>query len=155
MTAPVRKDDLKLDPVEIFIARAKAKALLWTNGELSLHDAVDELWAAAVNAALVDEFGADQVQELLAQIFAPYREELERELLSATDAAARCLADELRVQELYRDPEYVPKATLDAAEYLMREGDPERLRAWFARHSPAQRKAIFLHLEQRRKARSA
>jgi hypothetical protein len=35
-------------PLAVFVARAEARALLWEEGELDLHDAVDELQAAAV-----------------------------------------------------------------------------------------------------------
>jgi hypothetical protein len=153
VTAPVRTSDIALDPAAVFIARAEAKAMLWANGEVSLHDAIDSLWAAAVDAGLVAEFGANQVQELLADIFAQHREDLahEREIMSAREAATSCLTDELRVQELCRDPDHVPKPTLDAAEYLLQLGDLARWKAWFERRTPAQRAAILQHLEQHKK----
>jgi hypothetical protein len=39
--------------LEVFVARMGAKALLWCAGEIDLHDAVDELQAAAVHDGLV------------------------------------------------------------------------------------------------------
>jgi hypothetical protein len=39
------------------------------------------------------------------------------------------------------------EATLRAAEYLVRQRDPERLRAWLAGHSAAERAAIQRHLK--------
>jgi hypothetical protein len=47
----------------------------------------------------------------------------------------------------------VPLATLQAAEFLIQQKDPARLRAWLAKHSAQERAAILQHLEQRRKAR--
>ncbi len=40
-------------PLEVFIARAEARALLWQAGEFDLHEAVDELQAAAERDGLV------------------------------------------------------------------------------------------------------
>jgi hypothetical protein len=63
-------------PVEIFIARAEARALLWKTGELELHEAVDELQAAAVASGLVAELGQDEVQAIMAKAFAVVRDDL-------------------------------------------------------------------------------
>jgi hypothetical protein len=49
--------------------------------------------------------------------------------------------------------EGVASATLWAAEYLVREGDPERMRKWLARYSATERRAILEHLERRRARR--
>ena len=53
--------------LEVFIARAEARALLWQCGEMDLHEAVDELQAAAVRDGLVTELGQDEVQRLIAE----------------------------------------------------------------------------------------
>jgi hypothetical protein len=63
-------------PLEAFIARAEARALLWHTGALDLHTAVDELWDAAMRDGLVAKLGPDKVQELLANAFAPQRDDL-------------------------------------------------------------------------------
>jgi len=57
------------DPVAVLIARCEARALLWKVGEISLHDAVDVLWHAAVRDGLVTKLGPDHVQRLLADAF--------------------------------------------------------------------------------------
>jgi hypothetical protein len=54
----------------VFIARASARATLWQCGELTLHDAVDDLQAAAVRDGLVDHIGQDEVQRIIADAFA-------------------------------------------------------------------------------------
>jgi hypothetical protein len=45
----------------------------------------------------------------------------------------------------------VPKATLDAAEYLLRLGDLERWKKWFDAHNAQERRAILEHLEERKR----
>jgi hypothetical protein len=55
--------------LEVFIARAEARALLWQAGELDLHDAADALQAAAVRDGLVTLLGQDAVQHILRDAF--------------------------------------------------------------------------------------
>src|SRR5262245_49898215 len=77
MTAAARiKTVARPSALEVFGARAEARAMLWAAGEIDLHDAVDELWAAAVRDGLVAKLGADKVQQLLADAFAPVRDDL-------------------------------------------------------------------------------
>jgi hypothetical protein len=66
----------RADPVEVFRARAEARAILSAVGELTLHDAVDQLQAAAVRDGLVAAIGQDEVQAIFADAFAPYRDDL-------------------------------------------------------------------------------
>jgi hypothetical protein len=76
--------------------------------------------------------------------------------LSSTFARA-CRAADARVRarrERQRDhPEkpHVAETTLEALEFLVKQRDPERLRAWLSTHSAEERAAILQHLE--RKAR--
>jgi hypothetical protein len=72
--------------LDVFIARAEARALLWQAGELDLHTAVDELWADAKRDGLVAKLGPDKVQELLANAFAPVRDDLAEEEIAAIPA---------------------------------------------------------------------
>jgi hypothetical protein len=65
----VAEPQLWPSPVEIFKLRAWARAYLWASCMLSLHEAVDELQHHAERAGLVDEIGADAVQEILAREF--------------------------------------------------------------------------------------
>jgi hypothetical protein len=151
LSAPVKPSSLRLDARETFRARAEARALLWEAGEISLHDAVDELWRAAERDGLVKEFGADDVQAFLAEIFTPL--EREPEILPAREAAAKCLAAEQRANEVYREPSYVPEQTLKAAAFLHDLGDFDRFKAWFDRHDARTRDAIARHLRKRAKKR--
>jgi hypothetical protein len=85
MNAPVRPPAVAVDAVKVLIARAEARAQLWYNGELSLHDAVDELWADAERDGLVAKLGAEEVQRILADAFAPLRDDLPRDDESPAD----------------------------------------------------------------------
>jgi hypothetical protein len=96
MTAPVRQQRIIIEPLAVFIARAEARALLWHTGELDLHPCVDELWAAAVRDGLVAKLGPDKVQQLLADIFAPLRDDLPsgREKRDASTGVSFVAADD-------------------------------------------------------------
>jgi hypothetical protein len=59
--------------LEVFIARAEARALLWQAGEFDLHHAVDELQAAAERDGPVTLLGQDAVQEILSKAFGVVR----------------------------------------------------------------------------------
>jgi len=69
MTAAVRKPVAAPTALDILIARAEARALLYAAGQLELHDAVDELQTAAVRDGLVVSLGQDEVQRILAEAF--------------------------------------------------------------------------------------
>jgi hypothetical protein len=85
MTAPLRQQRIRIDPVAVFIARAEARAVLWATGEITLHDAIDELWADAVRDGLVTRLDADHVQRILADAVAPVRDDLPRDQDDAPD----------------------------------------------------------------------
>jgi hypothetical protein len=63
-----------VDVVEVFRLRAEARALLWSLGEYSIHEAVDVLQLDAERAGLLDDLGQDRVQQILAEVFSEYRE---------------------------------------------------------------------------------
>jgi hypothetical protein len=65
-----------VDPLDAFIERAQSRALLWSIGELTLHDAVDQLQADAVRDGLIKQIGQDAVQQIMADAFAPYQHAL-------------------------------------------------------------------------------
>ena len=61
--------------LKVFIARGKARALLWQAGEFDLCQAVDELQAAAERDGLVTLLGQDAVQEIITVAFRKVRED--------------------------------------------------------------------------------
>src|SRR5262249_46150892 len=67
---------IRIDPVAVFIARVEARAMLWAVGEMTLHDAVDELWADVARDGLVARLGVDKAQEIMAAAFAAVRDDL-------------------------------------------------------------------------------
>jgi hypothetical protein len=71
--APDTREQPTVSPLAVLIARAEARALLWQAGELDLHEAVDELQAAAEVSGLVDELGQDGVQAVIAKAFGGVR----------------------------------------------------------------------------------
>jgi hypothetical protein len=73
MTAAARKQAAPR-AIDVFRARAQARALLYAAGEMDLLEAVDGLWAAAVRDGLVISIGADAVQAILSTAFAAVRE---------------------------------------------------------------------------------
>ena len=60
----------KADPREVFELRCWARARLYAEGELELHEAVDVLQVAAVANGLVRDIGQDAVQAILTAAFA-------------------------------------------------------------------------------------
>lgn len=56
-------------PIEVFALRCWARARLYAEGELELHDAVDKLQASAETSGLVDAHGQDAVQAVMADAF--------------------------------------------------------------------------------------
>jgi hypothetical protein len=74
MTVPVRIQRIRIDPIEVFIARAEARAMLWAAGELDLHEAVDVLQRDAKRDGLVEKVGQDRVRRILADAFHKFRD---------------------------------------------------------------------------------
>jgi hypothetical protein len=119
------------DPIEVFRERCDARALLFVHGEMSLHDVVDELQAAAERTGLIDRIGQDQVQAIMGAAFAvvsvpPASEVLEPEGSETT----------------FR----TPKATVDAFWTVVRCNNAARLKAWLRQH-PADAPTLLKSLE--------
>jgi hypothetical protein len=125
------------DPLEVFRARCIARHTLVASGDLDLHEAVDGLQAAAVRTGLVHELGQDQVQAIMAYP--------DVDVVRGVPAGDH-LDQACDVASLKRRP--IPKSTIDAAEYLVRQGDPARLRKWLDGRPAAERAAIHKHLNE-------
>lgn len=170
MTAPFRQQKVCVaDPLTAFVERCKAKAAEWQAGQIELRNAVDSLQQAAEALGLVIELGQDAMQTIMVDVFAPLRTDLSRDEYDGSTFAAACreakdphlveklrrlMDDDISINQAWdelntRAPGDVPKATLDAAEYLAQQNDPERLRQWLDRHSAEERTAIRAHLARR------
>jgi hypothetical protein len=73
MTVAARKSAARPSALEVLIARAEARALLWQACEFDLHEAVDELQRVAERDGLVAELGQDAVQAIIAKAFEAVR----------------------------------------------------------------------------------
>jgi hypothetical protein len=62
--------------IEVLRARAWARAYLYMAGEITMHEAVDELQAAAEDNGLSVEIGQDEVQRILSYEFLKVRDAL-------------------------------------------------------------------------------
>lgn len=74
MTAAAAIDRQSARALEAFREMAEARAVLCANGCLDLQTTVDELWATAERAGLVKRLGADEVQRILSEAFARWRD---------------------------------------------------------------------------------
>jgi hypothetical protein len=120
-----------VDPVVVFRARCEARARLYGEGELELHEAVDVLQADAVATGLVALIGQDAVQAIMGGAFEPVRKRAQRlQPVAIVD-------DSPPLQP--RDP---AAATVEALRYLVRQGDPGALRAWLAKRPRAEYEAL-------------
>jgi hypothetical protein len=133
--------------VEVFVARAEARARLVCEGDLDMHEAVDVLQAAALQTGVVDALGQDRVQATMAKAFASVR--VDADVVPQLGRVGYLADDETSERGA------VARSTIDAAEYLVRQGDADRLREWLTGRGAVERAAIRKHLEATRCARSA
>lgn len=73
MTAARALAERRVDLLDAFVARADARAFLWSIGEYCLHDAVDKLQTDADRDLLIERIGQDAVQGIMADAFSIYR----------------------------------------------------------------------------------
>jgi hypothetical protein len=74
MISAARKIDhhesAKASAIEIFRERAEARAMLVSSGLMPLQDAVDGLQESAVAQGLLQRYGQDEIQQIMAESFA-------------------------------------------------------------------------------------
>jgi hypothetical protein len=110
--APAQVPAPSPDPIEVFTEQCAARALLFANRVLSLHEAVDELQASAERNGLIGRIGQDAVQAIMAAAF------------SAVQPAT---VDPVDVDQ-------TAASTISAFWYVVGLADPDRLRVWLADH---------------------
>jgi hypothetical protein len=120
-----------------FEARCWARARLYREGELELHDAVDQLQEDAVRYGLVAAVGQDRIQRMMSDAFGAVRER--------TNELATASAWEFG--EAYDDHRSVVDAPtlgalLEALDSLVEQNDPARLQKWIALLTVAERRAV-------------
>jgi hypothetical protein len=129
------------DAVEIFRARAEARAQLYAASELDLDDAVD--W---------DE--ADPAVRMLRAVDAPYDDDPNDDYAGLTHSFARlCRAAdaEHKSNANIKGPTkfHIAASTLAAAEYLIKQNDPTRMCTWLAGRSDREVEAIWQHIKKK------
>jgi hypothetical protein len=97
---------------------------LWSIGEYSLQEAVDVLQHDAKRDGLIKRISQDGVQTILADAFRSYHE--------ASNADPKRIVDERDDKPKHNT---LAASTIEAFKYVIRQKDPERLRAWLARRS--------------------
>lgn len=174
-SAPIKSVKLA-DPVAVLVARSQARAHLVAAGAMDLQTAVDGLQEAAERTDLVWLIGQDAVQSVMSSAFqtlcppTPPASEVCPTIRQTSPEPARgpvptpapCplvrthgvpsasqLQAEYGARIAQRRARYGPAvSTLRAARFLLRLGDPKRLRAWLAEHGPDERIAIRQHLKR-------
>jgi hypothetical protein len=130
------------DQIEVFRERCEARPLLFVCGQMSLHDAVDGLQAAAERTGLIDRIGQDEVQAIMGAAFAVVRR-IGKPMLISDD-----LRESPRWPESSQPSSRTPKATIDAFWLLVGSNEPGRLKAWLRQH-PADAPTLLKLLEAR------
>jgi hypothetical protein len=126
--------------LDVFEARCQARAHLCIEGEMELHEAIDELQDYAVASGLLDQLGQDAIQRMLAEAFTtvPRLDEAVKLIREITDF----------IETMPRTRSSVPTSTIQAARYLMKQGDPGALDAWLAQRSARECAAILQALKR-------
>jgi hypothetical protein len=73
VTAAATIDHQTATALEIFRERCEARAMLVANGFMPLIEAVDGMQAAAERQGLVQQYGQDEIQQIMAESFARWR----------------------------------------------------------------------------------
>jgi hypothetical protein len=147
MNAPLPASEIHaLGSLDEFAECCEIQVWFRDNGWVSLHTAVDNLQRLAELWLLVEEYGQDVVQAIMADAFAPREAEPEIDLPSDYAADAWSLTgdrpptDAIRnsaiFEPVFRPRRFSPpKATIDAFKYVVALGDPEYLAKWLRDHS--------------------
>jgi hypothetical protein len=114
-----------VDLIAVFRERCWARARLFAEGEIELHDAVDELQNSAMRDGLVAVLGQDRVQQFMSDAFGAVRAKP-----TAWDAP-ECLSSDFALisEEIDRWA-----TTVETLRYLVSLGDPVHLRRWLTGH---------------------
>jgi hypothetical protein len=152
----------------VYAERCEARALLFIGGQISLHEAVDELQANAERSGLINSIGQDEAQRIMSVAFAAVdllpepdgelNEAFEREIMiGAAELVRRWeLADPrdrwrhtgeappkaAGVLKARPEPYTPPPATVAAFWYVVSTGNRKHLAEWLAQH-PADRPELF------------
>jgi hypothetical protein len=71
--AAINHQSAKPDPLDVFLARAEARAHLVAAGLYTLQESVDTLQESAAAQGLLKQYGQDEIQRILSESFARWR----------------------------------------------------------------------------------
>jgi hypothetical protein len=132
------------DLITVFQERCWARARLFAEGELELHEAVDELQNNAMGNGLVAAIGQDRVQWLMSDAFGAVRSSRALHgipcLPTAWDAEYEVDWDREAIER--RISGHLSASTIDAFKHMLRQNDPDRLRKWLGRRTLPERRAM-------------
>jgi hypothetical protein len=131
----VQPPQATVDVVAAFQLRTWARARLFAEGELELHEAVDALQEAAMRDGLVAAIGQDAVQTMMGDAFGPARSKP-----TAWDAEYDVDWDREAIER--RLSGYLSTSTIQAFKHLLRQNSPDRLRAWLGQRTMQERRAM-------------
>jgi hypothetical protein len=144
MTVAIVVTEKQVDVLHAFIERANARAYLWSIGKYELHEAVDQLEADARRDGLNERIGIDGVQQILAEAFRQYRDGAVDSEPSTNVGKSKPQISFGALWDRLDDPRSrpMPQSTIEAFRYVVRQSNPEALRAWLARRRPDERVAL-------------
>jgi hypothetical protein len=144
MTAARAIAERHVDLLDAFTERVGARAYLWAVGEYELHEAVDKLQFDAEHDDLVDRIGQDAVQMILADAFQQCREEIAAHDEQQQQRKNCCESGNQHAAARSKAEKHGPAASMiEAFKYLVRQNNPEQLRAWLARRSAEEQAALL------------
>ena len=143
LTAGVRDVPAVLvDLAAAFEFRCWARARLFAEGELTLHEFVDQLQADTIGTGLVAALGQDAVQEVMSAAFGRVRTKP-----TAWDIGVDAV--DFRVDEppaARSKTPHIAASTIEAMRYVARQNDEQRLRRWLLRFTTEERVALRGHM---------
>ena len=120
-----------VDLAAAFELRCWGRARLFTEGELDLAEAVDELQESAMRSRLVDAIGQDRVQAMMSDAFGAVRTKPTAWDLAEAYADHRGIVDSPTLGAL-----------LEALGSLVMQNDPDRLQKWMALLTVVERRVV-------------
>ena len=121
------------NPTLIFHARIDAQGFLFAEGEMTRGEFLDAVGDAAVQLVVGLRYGSSFTQ-------------------ACREADAQATKQQQQQRPAIKEFR-VAASTIEAAEYLVREGDAKRLRTWLDEHPLTEARAISKHIRKYRDKR--
>jgi hypothetical protein len=130
--------------IDDFCEACSATAWFYSSGWIDLHTAVDNLQWLAARWALIERYGQDEIQAVMALALDPEPFELpfdySAQILRQWELAGPPQA--VNGSRARPQPHSTPDSVVDAFFFVARQGDAKRLAKWLADH-PADKAELF------------